>query len=246
MNNNEILRQIKSGEIRGREAFSAFAKKHRQDGSIDQPVFENTTALNWACKNKNVDLLAAFLAAGALPNGSAAPGNNRIFPLASAMAGMPGAEGAECAELLLNAGARLDDLDPSGLGPLHCAAMFNPSGEGVRWLLAKGANPLSAGKDGLTALHVAAGIKNINAAKALIDAGADPRALANCEFLSVHQNEGEKLASPLDLAKAVELDAGEMVDLLRQAGQALTDREVLEEATRVPASTRMMRARGGL
>lgn len=231
----EALDRIKSGQMQGRLAMSALVDALRHEGSLDLPIFENATALGWACRRQNVELVAALLDAGALPDGLAeGVATDRIPPLASAMCAMQGPGGRACAELLYSAGASVNRVDAAGIRPLHYAVMFSQGIDGIEWLLSKGADPNKPGKDGLSPLHVAAGLQNINAVKALIGAGADPRALAECSVLGFELDQPKKLMSSLDLAAHIMPEGGPMLNLMRLAGQALDDCEDLDESIQIP------------
>lgn len=237
---DDFLEQIESGQVSGRYAMEAFAERLKGDGNLDKPVLANATALGWACGRRNSELVAALLEAGALPDGlSEGSANDRISPMASAMNTMQSAEGRACAELLYRAGASVDKIDPAGLAPLHYAAMFKRGIEGINWLLSKGANPNAIGARGLAPIHVAAGLENIEAAKALVGAGADPRALADCEVLGIQLADGQKLMSALDLANSLTAEGRTMAALLLQAAQARTDREDLDISIDIPPERRL-------
>lgn len=237
---DHFLEQIESGQITGRYAMEAFAERLKGDGNLDKPVLANATALGWACGRRNLELVAALLEAGALPDGlSEGSANDRISPMASAMNTMQSSEGRACAELLYRAGASVDKIDPAGLAPLHYAAMFKRGIEGINWLLSKGANPNAIGARGLAPIHVAAGLENIEAAKALVGAGADPRALADCEVLGIQLADGQKLMSALDLANSLTAEGRTMAALLLQAAQARTDREDLDISIDIPPERRL-------
>jgi ankyrin repeat protein len=70
---------------------------------------------------------------------------------------------AKVAELLLNAGASVDPCDNHGNTPL-IKAVFNSSGDGelIRLLRARGANPYSTNKHGVSPLKLARNIANFD------------------------------------------------------------------------------------
>jgi len=103
------------------------------------------------------------------------------------------AETPEIAQLLLDAGAQIDHCDEWGRSPLHhCARYANPC---LGVLLAAGADPNAVCDQKNTPLHEAAETDKVEAARALIDAGADRTA----------RNQAGK--TPADLATSSEMCA---------------------------------------
>ena len=106
------------------------------------------TALMWAVAEGHRDIVRALIASGA----DVRPNPRQAFsPLIAAA----GNGDIETAELLLAAGAGVDDTGWDGAHPLAYAVIFG-QGAFAHFLLEQGANPNGA-VDGVTALHAAAG-----------------------------------------------------------------------------------------
>jgi ankyrin repeat protein len=116
-----------------------------------------------------VDLL---LELGADPN---LGDDNGLVPLVRAVV-----HGGDEAMLdrLAAAGARTDAVNVDGFGLLHAVAERGRP-ELVGWMLAHGVGLETRTRHGHTPLHVACGLGHVDVAKALLEAGADPRAEAN-------------------------------------------------------------------
>ena len=137
-----------------------------------------STPLSYAAGASNLPIARTLLAHGADVEGGGSS------PLSYA-----GANGdfVEMAQLLVENGAKVDTLSPTGLHPLMMAA-----GRGnikvVNYLLAQGANPNATGKYGLTALYSAAGSDyGASAAEALLKHGADIHAKYLSGLTALHQ-----------------------------------------------------------
>jgi len=91
----------------------------------------------------------------------------------------PAANGSiETVRLLVEAGAALDDADPTGITPLVAAAYMGHESI-VRLLCQAGAGLELRDQEGYTALMFAANAGHAAAAQVLLEAGADPNAPAN-------------------------------------------------------------------
>ena len=75
-------------------------------------------------------------------------------------------------QILIEAGANPDLIDPGQMAPLLAAALEGECSV-MQLLMQAGADPNKSGDDGFSALHLAVGCGQLNAAKLLIDAGAD-------------------------------------------------------------------------
>ena len=152
------------------------------------------TPLMFAAQQGDADTARILINAGANPNEVRPKSGNSYTPLiiASAMGN------AKVAELLLDKGADPNAIDARGYTALHLAVRdsdygINLAGKDdivkiVKALLAHGANPNHQLKlarnvgtnnevslQGATALVLAAEVNNLEAIKALLEAGADPR-----------------------------------------------------------------------
>lgn len=198
----------------------------RAEGRLNAPIHRGLSALQWACLQGLPLFVAALLAAGAAPNGSPQDGGWCRSPL-----GMSFSSEAwqACADLLLTAGAELDFMDSEKMAPIHYAVFFQRGQEPLRWLLAKGADPSLAATSGPRPLHVAVATSNVEAAKILMAAGADPRALTTSDSLALEGSAPQPL-NALDLAKGVRPgpSANELIELLTNAIEALNEREALD------------------
>lgn len=122
-------------------------------------------------------------------------------------------------------GMEVEALDRFGETPLHEAAAWGESAEIVRYLLARGADPNRRGRYGETPLHKAFNCdrydfceesdeETLAIVQALVDAGADVRALVDGEGFSYGAARG---ASVLGLALRY---SGKCVDYLLEKGAA--------------------------
>ncbi len=119
------------------------------------------TPLSLACQNGNEQLVALVLEAGADPNAGIEP------PLlTAARTGRPGPMKA-----LIARGAKVDAGSPTAL----MGAAAEGHAEAVALLLASGADVRRTLKSGFGALHFASRNGRLDAARALLKAGADPK-----------------------------------------------------------------------
>jgi ankyrin repeat protein len=109
-------------------------------------------------------IVGALLAAGADPNASDGDGRRVLHLCTSDI----------IADAVLSAGADVNAIDAQGATALHYAVMPDSDEGLVRALLRSGANPNAAGpQSNVTPLHVAAMLHQFDAARLLLDFGAD-------------------------------------------------------------------------
>jgi hypothetical protein len=138
------------------------------DPNVPSPV-EGCTALHLAMSRGDVELMRALLAGGANPKLRTDRGMDPV--------GLGIFHGATPAilEELLAAGGLLDGVNLDGFGPLHAAAEANRP-EIIPWLAGRGLALEARTARGLTPLHIACGLGHVDAARALLAAGADASA----------------------------------------------------------------------
>jgi ankyrin repeat protein len=153
--------------------------EHKAD--VNTPSNTGFTPLMFAAQQGDAESAQAFLKAGAVVD--AGMFRSGLTPLMIASIG--GFE--DVARVLLVHGADVDTIDKNGKAVLHHAVTYTQSAVVVRELLARGANPniqLQSPKkytgnyidpQGSTPLLQAAGLNNLEALIALLDAGADPK-----------------------------------------------------------------------
>jgi ankyrin repeat protein len=129
--------------------------------------------LHFAADSGGVEAVAALLGCGADPNGLDPAGRTPLHLAATRYS--PRGEGASMAELLLDAGARIEARDRKGLTPLN-AATGNGNLAAARLLLDRGADMNTVNLRGATPLHAAAGGGHEEMARLLIERGADVNA----------------------------------------------------------------------
>jgi ankyrin repeat protein len=172
---------------------------------------------------QNVEMLKAFLAAGADPNAAHAsgrsllfvaaadqnadavaallakgaqvnpPSNSEFVPLLAAISESPA--GTNTVKLLLDAKADVNARSAGGNTPL-LRAMEARNPAVAKLLLDRGADPNLAYKNGYTPLHCAVNVENTNLMQLLLDHKADP---------NLRNNEGR---TPLDLVKEQDSRSG--------------------------------------
>jgi ankyrin repeat protein len=182
---------------------------------------------------QNVEMLKAFLAAGADPNAAHAsgrsllfvaaadqnadavaallakgaqvnpPSNSEFVPLLAAISESPA--GTNTVKLLLDAKADVNARSAGGNTPL-LRAMEARNPAVTKLLLDRGADPNLAYKNGYTPLHCAVNVENTNLMQLLLDHKADP---------NLRNNEGR---TPLDLTKGQRDSLPALANLLRQHG----------------------------
>ena len=152
--------------------------KHKAD--VNARSASGSTPLMFAARQGNAFIADQLIKGGARVNDAMT--KSGLTPLM--MASIGGFE--ELARILLDHGADADAVDTSGKAVLHHAVTYTPSAAILRELLARGANPdirLRSAKayagnridpQGATPLLQAAGLGNLQAVTALLEAGADP------------------------------------------------------------------------
>ncbi|HVH98350.1 MAG TPA: ankyrin repeat domain-containing protein [Enhygromyxa sp.] len=128
--------------------------------------------LGVAVIKNNPELVQLLLELGADPN----LGDDRgMVPLGRAV--VHGGDEAML-DLLLAAGARTDAVNVDEFGLLHAVAETGRA-ELIPWMLAHGVALETRTRHGHTPLHIACALGHVDAARALLRAGADPKAPAN-------------------------------------------------------------------
>jgi hypothetical protein len=186
-NNNSVLHDI-----------SALLKA---GADPNQPGVDGQTALMWAGRFGNDDVVKKLLGAGANVNQTDPKGMTALHAVAD--------YGSRLSILkrLLDNNADVNAKDNAGWTPLHLAAKWNAS-EVINLLAEKGADIKATNKNGSTPLHVAAGRGNPKAVNALLALGADRDAT------------NAKGKTPLDYAR--ESNHTEVADLLQGAPSRAT------------------------
>lgn len=95
---------------------------------------------------------------------------------------------AECAKVLLDAGAKTTATDADGCYPLHLAAQYTRKAKSVKLLLARGSAQDVATRDtmGRSPLHHAAEAGSVKAVKVLLAAGASASPSDNFHHTPLH------------------------------------------------------------
>ncbi|MDF3022918.1 MAG: ankyrin-3 [Alphaproteobacteria bacterium] len=154
----EAARQNDSREVRVLLGLGAHPNLTEADG---------TSALHYAAKSGNADLLDALLEHPRIIVD--ARDDQGITPLMEASRNGKNA----AIEKLASRGAQIEAVDDSFRTPLMLAA-FAGKGDAVRALLKRGAQPnVKSAKGGYTALHYAVVRSNYTAVVALVEGGAD-------------------------------------------------------------------------
>ncbi len=186
-----LIRAVRSGD------HAAVRRAVEQGADVDAPAtFGGYTALHLAIVRKDVETFRLLRELGANPAAIADRGMHAL--------GIAIVHGApmEIFESLADGKLDLSLSNEDGFAALHVAAETN-RGDVVPWLIARGLPLEARTKHGHTPLHIACALGHVDAARALLDAGADP----------VATSPG---GTPLDVARA-EQKAG-TVALLESRG----------------------------
>ena len=140
---------------------------------------EGVTPLMYVVNDDHYDLVISLLSAGADPNSANQLGWTALHYTANKNAYIEydvkrtlENDLAETANLLLDAGAKVDSVNQDGLTPLSIAAWRNKP-RLVSLLLKSGANPNQADKDGVTPLMYAVHSGNLKNVNLILATGAD-------------------------------------------------------------------------
>jgi len=138
--------------------------------AVDAPTtLEGHTPLAIASIRGDLEAVGALLAAGADVNARSDTGQSAL------MRGIVHGAPRAVLDALVAAGADLRVVNCDGYNALHAAAE-NGNDEAIPWLLARGLElEARTGRDH-TALHIACGLGHVDAARELLQAGADPQA----------------------------------------------------------------------
>jgi ankyrin repeat protein len=147
--------------------FAAVRTLLEQKPDLNAPQADGMTALHWAAYHDDLDMLKAFIAAGA---GAKVTNRYGVTPLSLACSN----GNASMVEALLEAGADANAAVPGGETALMTAARTGRLGP-VRALLAHGSDVNARETKGQTALMWAAAEGHVDVVDALLSAGADFR-----------------------------------------------------------------------
>ena len=128
---------------------------------IDSVIKYGMTALHFAVKNHNIQIINFLLSRGADAN---VCDENGISPLHLAAAD----GNLEIASILLNARANINQIDYDRFSPLHMSAQYNYV-DLVQLLIERGADPYLEDIEGITALHLAMYNNNIDVVRILLN-----------------------------------------------------------------------------
>jgi len=157
----------------------------KQGADVNAPQGDGVTALHWAARHGDVELVAALVAAGANPRATTRFGSYTPLHLAAERGS------AAIAKALLDAGSPVDARTNTGATPLMFAAAAGDVAA-VTTLLEKGAVVNAQEIDRLhTPLIFAAAAGRVDAVKLLIARGADPNAATKLTDLGALSRNGE-------------------------------------------------------
>lgn len=197
-----------TASLRSPLAWSAFLHKHdalrallalEADPAINRVADPNEACggspiLVGATRSRCVDCMQALIEAGASLNAEDAQG---VTPLVAAVGIALPVHAIRCAKVLLDAGADPNKVSSAGYFALAGAAQKNCAAQVDQLMDAQAEVDLEGG-DGFTALFYAIENGAVDAAGALLRAGADYEARA----LARDQAGEERLMTPLELARA--------------------------------------------
>jgi ankyrin repeat protein len=142
----------------------------------DNSSLGGMSALHWAAKNGNAEMVAMLLEAGADPTVTSRVGKTPLT-----MAAESGQ--MEVLKTLVAKGGNIESIDQIGGTPLLWAAGLSPNPLTVAYLIEQGGNVNVIDTNGMTPLIWAAGIGQPSVVKLLIDSGAD------LDVAEIHQRE---------------------------------------------------------
>ncbi|KXU38965.1 hypothetical protein AXE65_11010 [Ventosimonas gracilis] len=167
---------VRLAEAAARGDRQAVAKLVQQGADVNALGDLDTSVLQWAFWNQSIDGMQALLKAGADP---ALIDNKGMTVMHYAAA----IDDPSLLQGLLDAGVSTEVRDPKGQTPLH-EAIWNRREPQLRILLGAGADPNAQAitgegmlETGSRPLHLAASLNDVKGILALLEAGADPRAL---------------------------------------------------------------------
>jgi len=167
----------------------------KQGADVNATQGDGVTALHWAARQGDADLVAALVAAGAKARVETRFGAYTPLHLAAERGSAP------IVKALVSAGATVDAKTSTGATPLMLAAASGDTGA-ITALLGAGANVNAAEDDRLqTPLIFATANNRLDAVRMLIARGADPNAATRLTDLGALSRNGENpdgrnLASP--------------------------------------------------
>ncbi len=173
------------------------------------------TAMHWASKNGNVEIIDVLLAAGADPNVG-----NKVGKRPAALAAENGQ--LEALQRIVAAGGEIDSRDEIGGTPLLWASALSKNPETVKFLIDSGADVNVIDSNGMTPLIWAAGIGRPETVRLLLDNGA------NTEVVEIHAKETA-------LMRAARIGQPGTVDALVMAKPSLETKNLLGQTALIIA-----------
>ena len=157
----------------------------KQGADVNAPQGDGVTALHWAARHGDAELVTALTAAGASARAATRFGSYTPLHLAAERGSAP------IVKALVAAGATVDARTTTGATPLMLAAAAGDTGS-IAALLDKGADVNAKEDDRLqTPLIFAAANNRLDAVKLLVARGADPNAETRLTDLSALSRNGE-------------------------------------------------------
>ena len=162
----------------------------KQGADVNAPQGDGVTALHWAARHGDADLVTALVAAGANARAETRFGAYTPLHLAAERGSAP------IVKALVAAGAVVDAKTSTGATPLMFAAAAGDTGA-IAALLDGGANVNAKENDRLqTPLIFAAANNRLDAVKLLIARGADPNAATKLTDLGALSRNGAEPGRP--------------------------------------------------